>query len=141
LYFEKRKLQSIANEVVSAIGDMNKACNQNMNSIDLNALKLAAEAQISDPKIHVQEVGFLNIETVNGIHSAVLLNDTARNRSNGITVLLKKDFDGFFPFIFGAFGELTARSTIKKEVVVVASLESKIVVDSSSSPILNLILG
>ena len=142
LYFEKRKLQSIANEVVSAIGNMNKACSRDMDSIDLKALESAAEAQIIDPKIRVQEVDFLNIETVNGVHKASSpLEESARSQSNGITVLLEKDFGGFFPFLSSSVGALRARSTLKKEVIVAAELESKIEINTANSPILNLILG
>lgn len=147
LYHDKRKLQTVANSLVTELANEVQTCGDVASSIDLSGEAKTALSNMSALPFHVKDVdvGYAELVSVDSrkvgegrVYVVSKVED--RYRSNGVSVSISKDVDGLLGFVMNE--PLIAEASVRKELIAGVRIDSGVAaLDPSSSQLLGLVFG
>lgn len=147
LYHDKRKLQTVANSLVTELANEVQTCGDVASSIDLSGEAKTALSNMSALPFPVEDVdvGYAELVSVDSrkvgegrVYVVSKVED--RYRSNGVSVSISKDVDGLLGFVMSE--PLIAEASVRKELIAGVRIDSGVAtLDPSSSQLLGLVFG
>lgn len=147
LYYEKRQLQTAANQLATRLAEEGQTCSGAFSGIDIEGIATPElNAMISgglvSSKAAVDYAVLALIESSAGptgsVYSIVEVNNA--DESNGVSVGLTMPVTGLLAFAVNQ--PITAEATVRKELVVGARIASEVAsLDTTQSALLSLVFG
>ncbi|MEQ3724530.1 pilus assembly protein TadG-related protein [Alcanivorax sp.] len=147
LYFEQKQIQSAANSLATRIAEEGQTCSGVAGGIDvsgrareeLNKMIGDGEAPL-ETSVRYAVLSLIDVPDGENNSAYVVTEVDSPLESNGVSVGLQKDVTGLLSFVVDK--PLTAEASVRKELVVGATISSEVLsLDTNESALLGLVFG